>query len=60
MTVAHSTGARWEGHSESGIALAQDLHDDGSRIGNWSWPLLPITHRLGRKEPAGLSVTRSR
>ena len=59
VIVAHGTGARCEGHSESGIALVQDLHDVMSRIGNWRWPLLPITHRLERKEPAGLSVTRS-
>jgi hypothetical protein len=59
VTVAHYTGAQCEGYSESGIALVQDLRDDMSRIGNWRWPLLPITHLLERKEPAGLSVTRS-
>ena len=34
MTVAYGTGARCKGHSESEIALVQDLHDDMSRIGN--------------------------
>jgi hypothetical protein len=34
VTVTHGTEARCKGHSESGIALVQDLHDDTSRIGN--------------------------
>jgi hypothetical protein len=36
------------------------LHDDKRRTGNWRRALLPTIHGLERKEPAGLSVTRSR
>ena len=59
MTVAHGTGTRGEGHSESGIALVPDLHDDMNRIGNRRRALLSVTHRLEHKDSAGLSVTRS-